>query len=112
MLLSFFKHKEKISDRLPSFYEDHNGPYGFAVRIQCGNTGVDKSQHLISSTTHHYVKYICECGETIKIAPVDVAYTSDKIVYGKDQKHIIHAITGVKIITDKIVDTFWYGDLG
>lgn len=104
-----FKNVEKISKRIPSFYEDHNGPYNFTVRIQCYNTGIDLTKNLSSPTTHHYAKYICDCGEVIKIAPVDVAYSSDQFLYGKDEKHNIHAICGVKIITDKIVETF-FGD--
>lgn len=103
----FFKFKEKISKRNESFFLDEETD--FKVLIRCKDYK-DIEVKLTSMTTHNYVRYICKCGEVLKLAPVDFMYKSDSLQFSNSKnisEHSVYAVDGVKKLYDQIASTFW-----
>lgn len=98
-MIKFFKFKEKLSERLPDFFE--SGEQSTTVEIYCNSDNVWK-EHIIESkiSSHHYTRYNCHCGETLKLAVIDYAYLSDRVCL--DKNHIVVSKTGFKKVLDYI----------
>lgn len=105
----FFKFKEKISNRCKKLFIDEETK--FKVMIRCSKSK-NVEVELVSITTHNYTKYTCECGDVLKLAPVDFMYKSDIIQFPNHKnisKHVVYAVGGVDKLYDQIVSSY-YGD--
>lgn len=102
-MISLFKVKEKISERLPGFYEE--GEQSTTVEIFCNKDQLWR-EHVIYSefSSHHFTKYNCSCGATLKLAVIEYAYMSDR--KHADKNHIVASKTGFKPVLDHI-DLGW-----
>lgn len=106
------KKRDKMSKRLPHFYECKQLPIVFDLEILCGESlakNIVKVSAPISS--HHYVDVQCPCCEKqFPVAAIEYMYGSDKtsfVGYKQEPNHEIRAVKSIDVLFNKLVTSFW-----